>query len=384
MNQESIGKFIASLRKERGLTQEQLASSLGVSDKTISNWENARCMPDLSMFKPLSEVLGVTVGELISGKRREDEEYHEKIEQSIPGLFHYADGLFMRKDKTIGILILVFGAMISFFAMSGFVSESSWGSIYSFIGCLIATAGVFMLNKKKEKSKRILLSMGFLFAYVLVLLVADFVSVLIVYQAPRFSYIKETGDNVITYRAPFYSVYRINYGTKREYYIIDLEGKYDNEDLPIVPFDRDLSGIRNIIKYKNPYVGNNSNTGKLLNSLPLGEFGYTFSIAREKCGVEVNYHMTGWYIEEDGYLKQSLLYDAVSMFLLIDNLKYVTFNFSGESYEITKEAITKYPHFEDMRDLDVDKFDEYLEKKIMDLEFVTERVDELFIKRTNP
>ena len=50
MNQEKIGKFISELRKERGLTQEQLAEILHVSNKSISKWENSRCMPDLSLF----------------------------------------------------------------------------------------------------------------------------------------------------------------------------------------------------------------------------------------------------------------------------------------------------------------------------------------------
>ena len=52
MNQEKIGKFIMSSRKNKKLTQAELAEKLGVSDKTIGNWENGRNMPDLSLFKP--------------------------------------------------------------------------------------------------------------------------------------------------------------------------------------------------------------------------------------------------------------------------------------------------------------------------------------------
>ena len=47
MNQEKIGKFIAKCRKEKKMTQLELADKLGVSDKSVGNWENARCMPDL-------------------------------------------------------------------------------------------------------------------------------------------------------------------------------------------------------------------------------------------------------------------------------------------------------------------------------------------------
>ena len=53
MNQEKIGKFIAECRKNKKMTQSELAEKLGVTDKSIGNWENGRNMPDLSLFKPL-------------------------------------------------------------------------------------------------------------------------------------------------------------------------------------------------------------------------------------------------------------------------------------------------------------------------------------------
>ena len=53
VNQEKIGKFIAESRKKQKLTQEQLAEKLGVTDRAVSNWENGKNMPDLSMFKLL-------------------------------------------------------------------------------------------------------------------------------------------------------------------------------------------------------------------------------------------------------------------------------------------------------------------------------------------
>ena len=67
MNQEKIGKFIKTLRKEKKLTQSELATKLEVTDKSISNWENGKNMPDLSLFKPLCEILGITINDLISG-----------------------------------------------------------------------------------------------------------------------------------------------------------------------------------------------------------------------------------------------------------------------------------------------------------------------------
>ena len=59
MNQEKIGKFIANLRKEKKLTQEQLAEKLGVTSKSISRWENGNTMPDVSLFEPLCKELNI-------------------------------------------------------------------------------------------------------------------------------------------------------------------------------------------------------------------------------------------------------------------------------------------------------------------------------------
>lgn len=69
MNQENIGAFISDMRKEQGMTQEQLAERLGVSQKSISRWENGKTMPDLSLYEPLCEALGVQISELLYAKR---------------------------------------------------------------------------------------------------------------------------------------------------------------------------------------------------------------------------------------------------------------------------------------------------------------------------
>ena len=65
MNQLTTGKFLARKRKEKNLTQEQLAEKIGVSNKTISKWENGKCMPDYSVVKSLCEELGITVAEVM-------------------------------------------------------------------------------------------------------------------------------------------------------------------------------------------------------------------------------------------------------------------------------------------------------------------------------
>lgn len=69
MDQIKTGKFIATLRKEKELTQEQLGEKLGVTNKTISRWENGNYMPDIEMLSLLSKEFDVSINELISGER---------------------------------------------------------------------------------------------------------------------------------------------------------------------------------------------------------------------------------------------------------------------------------------------------------------------------
>ena len=69
MNQVMIGKFIAKCRKEKELTQAQLAERLGITDRAVSKWETGKSMPDASVMLELCEILGITVNELLSGEK---------------------------------------------------------------------------------------------------------------------------------------------------------------------------------------------------------------------------------------------------------------------------------------------------------------------------
>ena len=83
MNQEKIGKFIQELRKEKKMTQQELADLLNVTDRAISHWENGRRMPDVSLFKPICEIFNISVNELISGERISLNEEKGKYEENI-------------------------------------------------------------------------------------------------------------------------------------------------------------------------------------------------------------------------------------------------------------------------------------------------------------
>ena len=76
-----FGAFVARLRKEKGLTQRQLAELVGVSDKAVSKWERGLSLPDISLLEPLADALGVTVAELLHG---------ERLDAPLPGVQRYA------------------------------------------------------------------------------------------------------------------------------------------------------------------------------------------------------------------------------------------------------------------------------------------------------
>lgn len=83
MDQVKIGRFIATLRREAELTQESLGEKLGVTNKTVSRWENGNYMPDIEMFQILAETFGVGINELLAGQRLTDEEYRKKADENI-------------------------------------------------------------------------------------------------------------------------------------------------------------------------------------------------------------------------------------------------------------------------------------------------------------
>ena len=87
MDQKRIGAFIAQCRKEKNMTQMQLAERLEITSQAVSKWENGRGMPDMSLLQPLCDILGISLNELFSGEHISTEEYKGKAEENISKLF---------------------------------------------------------------------------------------------------------------------------------------------------------------------------------------------------------------------------------------------------------------------------------------------------------
>ena len=120
MNKEKIGKFIAKKRKEKNLTQIQFAEKLGVSDRSVSNWENGKNMPDMSLFPIISKELNITINDLMSGEVVEKKEYQQKFEENI---IYTIDKKVKKENRLLKIILLTL--FIIFFVLVMFVSIES-------------------------------------------------------------------------------------------------------------------------------------------------------------------------------------------------------------------------------------------------------------------
>ena len=385
MDLDKIGKFIALNRKNKGLTQEQLAEKLGVTNKTISRWETGKYMPDLSLLKPLSEELGITLNELLSGEKIKEEKIVENTERNILNTIDYSSKKVENEHKKISIILMILGAIISISALTIFNKESSWCSIYSIIGIIIFVIGLVRNLKKFKKIQKIGIGIVLFIGIFGIFYIADYLGVKTNNRPPIYNYEIETTfreTKEIAYYSLFYNVYRINADTTNEYYVIDERKEYNFDTMPITPFNRNKSGIDNILKYQNKYVGNNSNTGNLISNLPLSEYGYVFEIDSNNLGLTIDYHITDWYINDEMYVERALVYNSVALFSLIDNLQYVTYNFTGNSYTIKREKVQElYPNYSNINKngINKDNFNIYLENKMNDDVFIKDIFNKLFV-----
>lgn len=83
MDTIKIGKYLAQLRHNQGLTQEALGEKLGVTNKTVSRWENGNYLPTVDALQQLSDLYGVTINEILSGQKLEEAEYKAAAEENL-------------------------------------------------------------------------------------------------------------------------------------------------------------------------------------------------------------------------------------------------------------------------------------------------------------
>lgn len=127
MDQEKIGKFITKCRQEKKITQEELANKIGVTDKAISKWENGRCLPDVSLFKPLCKELNISINELLNGEKT--------LKNNEEGYINYIDHTNKENKNKITKIILMFIFIITFILLSiYFLNNYGKTTIYKLYG----------------------------------------------------------------------------------------------------------------------------------------------------------------------------------------------------------------------------------------------------------
>ena len=131
MNQTEIGKFIAKCRKEKKLTQAQLAEKLNITDRAVSKWETGKSMPDSSIMLELCEILGITVNELLSGEEIDMEIYEKKADENLIALKR-KDENNMTKNVILSILFsaaLLIGIMVCVICNIAISGNLTWSFI---------------------------------------------------------------------------------------------------------------------------------------------------------------------------------------------------------------------------------------------------------------
>lgn len=140
MDQKITGKFIAELRRERGLTQKELADKLLLSDKTVSKWEQGRGFPDVSLLLPLCEILEVTVNELLSGKRLQADEYQKNAEKNMVRLMQDKKEFKLKIFLEVMVLLLTLVSGISLCMVASYVEMPNVWRVWIIVLALVIIA----------------------------------------------------------------------------------------------------------------------------------------------------------------------------------------------------------------------------------------------------
>ena len=158
MDQKRIGAFIARCRKEKNLTQMQLAEQLEITNQAVSKWENGRGMPDVSLLQPLCDILGISLNELFSGAHISEEEYKGKAEENISKLFKEKEIANLKPVKylfsvcanvalLVAMIELAVGLVGNFFHST--ISEAMLINVSVWLILFLASMGKLAYDKKK-------------------------------------------------------------------------------------------------------------------------------------------------------------------------------------------------------------------------------------------
>ena len=129
---KTIGEMISSLRKEKGMTQNELAEKMNVTDKAVSKWERDLSCPDINTISKLANILDVSVDELLQAKKKENS--NTKLKDLI-------DLIFKAISLAMGIAVVVLNILDKIDTKSSIIM----------LGIGIASIGIYLLDEKENK-----------------------------------------------------------------------------------------------------------------------------------------------------------------------------------------------------------------------------------------
>ena len=157
MKENRMGSFIQLSRKEKGMTQKELAEQIGVSDKTISKWENGNSVPDTEILSSLCQSLDISVNELLSGEKLPVESYPQRAEENMMNLLKENED--NRKNSTIQLIVGIVLGILTLILLLGITGGVGLHALVWFIdlpsllGVLLICAAVVLCSGVRGKKE---------------------------------------------------------------------------------------------------------------------------------------------------------------------------------------------------------------------------------------
>ncbi len=139
MDQIKIGKFIQNKRKEKNITQQELAEILNITDRAISKWENGKCMPDVGIMQELCEILNITINDLFSGEVVNMKDTEKKLEENLLEMTKLKE----EKDRQL-LSLEIFIGVISSVILLGSVLLVGWLELSKLPAAIIITISTIL------------------------------------------------------------------------------------------------------------------------------------------------------------------------------------------------------------------------------------------------
>ena len=197
MNQEKIGKYIQEKRKEKNLTQSDLAEKLGVSNRAVSKWENGINMPDLSLFKPLCEILGISINEFMSAEDINDEDYRKELEGNMVKLAEYNK----KKSDIVGYLILnLIGLICLIFGLSYHKTINNYSVLFELFGSILIIIGFLKLTRSLKLVTKIIINLIVIIVLIVVIRLFEVMNVMGEFNPPKYYYNKSEVGRCVVYK----------------------------------------------------------------------------------------------------------------------------------------------------------------------------------------